>query len=222
MTATLPLTPDELLTTTRAVRKRLDFNRPVDLAVIRECLEIALQAPSGSNAQNWQWMIVQDAGKRLALAELYRQAWAIYPSLDASAHKVHAADPSMAKIQERVVSSAEYLANNLEKAPIFLIPCVMGRVEHVPGPMAVVSQASTYGSILPAAWSFMLAARARGLGTAWTTLHLFHEEAAAKILGIPFNNITQCALIPVAYTKGTNFRPGPRKSIEPILHLDTW
>ena len=222
MTATLPLTPDELLTTTRAVRKRLDFTRPVDLAIVRECLEIALQAPSGSNAQNWQWMIVQDAGKRLALAQLYRQAWAFYPSMAASAHQVHAADPTMTEVQARVVSSAQYLADNLEKAPIFLIPCVTGRVEHVPGPMAVVSQASTYGSILPAAWSFMLAARARGLGTAWTTLHLFHEEAAANILGIPYAEITQCALIPVAYTKGTTFRAGPRKSIDPILHVDSW
>ena len=222
MTATLPLTPDELLTTTRAVRKRLDFTRPVNLAIVRECLEIALQAPSGSNAQNWQWMIVQDAAKRLALAQLYRQAWAFYPSMSASAHQVHAADPSMTAIQERVVSSAQYLADNLEKAPVFLIPCVTGRVEHIPGPMAVVSQASTYGSVLPAAWSFMLAARARGLGTAWTTLHLFHEEAAAKILGIPYAEITQCALIPIAYTKGTTFRAGPRKAIDPILHLDTW
>lgn len=222
MTATLPLTPDELLTTTRAVRKRLDFTRPVDLAIVRECLEIALQAPSGSNAQNWQWMIVQDAAKRLALAQLYRQAWAFYPSMAASAHQVHAADPTMTEVQARVVSSAQYLADNLEKAPIFLIPCVTGRVEHVPGPMAVVSQASTYGSVLPAAWSFMLAARARGLGTAWTTLHLFHEEAAANILGIPYAEITQCALIPVAYTKGTTFRPGPRKSIDPILHVDSW
>ena len=222
MSNTLPLTPDELLTTTRAVRKRLDFDRPVPLALIRECLEIALQAPTGSNAQGWQWMIVQDAAKRLALAELYRKAWAIYPSMAASAHQVHAADPTMQEVQERVVSSAEYLANNLEKAPIFLIPCISGRVENIPAPMGVVAQASTYGSILPAAWSFMLAARARGLGTAWTTLHLMHEAEAAKILGIPFNEITQCALIPVAYSKGTSFSPGPRKALDPVLHVDRW
>ena len=141
MSNTLPLSPDQLLTTTRAVRKRLDFDRPVPLALIRECLEIALQAPTGSNAQGWQWMVVQDPAKRLALAELYRKAWAIYPSMAASAHQVHAADPSMQQVQERVVSSAEYLANNLEKAPIFVIPCISGRVEGIPAPMGVVAQA---------------------------------------------------------------------------------
>ena len=151
MSNTLTLSPDELLTTTRAVRKRLDFDRPVSLALIKECLEIALQAPTGSNAQGWQWMVVQDPAKRLALAELYRKAWAIYPSMAASAHQVHKADPSMQEVQERVVSSAEYLANNLEKAPVFVIPCIGGRVENIPAPMGVVAQASTYGSILPAA-----------------------------------------------------------------------
>ncbi len=222
MTETLALSPDELLTTTRAVRKRLDFARPVSVALIRECLEIALQAPTGSNAQGWQWVVVTDPEKRSAIAELYRKAWAIYPSMPASAHQVHAADSSMTEVQARVVSSAEYLANNLEKAPVFVIPCISGRVEGIPAPMGVVAQASSYGSILPAAWSFMLAARARGLGTAWTTLHLFHEAAVAEILGIPFAEITQCALIPVAYTKGTDFRAGPRKALDPVLHVDRW
>lgn len=222
MSETLSFTPDELLTTTRAVRKRLDFDRPVSLDVIRECLEIALQAPTGSNAQGWQWVIVQDAAKRLAIADLYRKAWAIYPSMAASAHQVHAADPTMTEVQAKVVSSAEYLANNLEKAPVYLIPCISGRVEGIPAPMGVVAQASTYGSILPAVWNFMLAARARGLGTAWTTLHLFHEAEAAEILGIPYADITQCALIPIAYSKGTDFRPGPRKELDPILHVDRW
>ena len=161
MTATLPLSPDELLTTTRAVRKRLDFARPVELGVVRECLEIALQAPTGSNAQGWQWMIVTDPAKRLAIAELYRKAWAVYPSMPASAHQVHASDPSMTGVQAAVVSSAEYLAANLERAPVFLIPCIAGRVEGIPAPFGVVAQASTYGSVLPAVWSFMLAARAR-------------------------------------------------------------
>jgi nitroreductase len=222
MTATLPLSPDELLTTTRAVRKRLDFARPVELGVVRECLEIALQAPTGSNAQGWQWMIVTDPAKRLAIAELYRKAWAVYPSMPASAHQVHAGDPSMTGVQAAVVSSAEYLAANLERAPVFLIPCIAGRVEGIPAPFGVVAQASTYGSVLPAVWSFMLAARARGLGTAWTTLHLMHEEAVAKILGIPYAEITQCALIPVAYTRGTDFKAGPRKPLDPILHVDSW
>lgn len=222
MTATVQLTTDQLLTTTRAVRKRLDFDRPVPMTVIRECLEIALQAPTGSNAQGWQWMVVTDQGKREALADLYRQAWAVYPSMDASAHRVHSGDPSMTAVQEKVVSSAEYLAENIHRPPVLLIPCIAGRVEGIPAPFGVVAQASIYGSILPAAWSFMLAARTRGLGTAWTTLHLMHEEKAAGILGIPYKEITQVAMIPVAYTKGTDFKAGPRKPLDPILHVNNW
>jgi nitroreductase len=222
MSASVILSTDELLTTTRAVRKRLDFDRPVPLPIIRECLDIALQAPTGSNAQGWQWMVVTDAAKRRALAELYRKAWAVYPDMDASAHKVHARDPSMTAVQERVVSSAEYLAMNMEKPPVLLIPCISGRVEGIPAPFGVVAQASTYGSILPAVWSFMLAARTRGLGTAWTTLHLMHEAEAAQILGIPYAEVTQCAMIPVAYTRGTDFKAAPRKPLDPILHVNQW
>jgi nitroreductase len=222
MTATVDLTTDELLTTTRAVRKRLDFDRPVDLDVVRECLELALQAPTGSNAQGWQWLVVTDPERRRALAELYRRAWAMYPSMPGSAHQVHAADASMTQIQEKVVSSAEYLAENLEKVPVLLIPCISGRVENVPAPMSVVAQASLYGSVLPATWSFMLAARSRGLGTAWTTLHLIFEREAAEILGIPYADITQCALIAVAYSKGTDFKAGPRKPLDAILHVNQW
>jgi nitroreductase len=219
----LPLDPDALLSTTRAVRKRLDFDRPVEPELIRECLELALQAPSGSNAQGWHFVVVTDAAKRQALAELYRKAWAVYETMPFAAHNVHANDPSMTAVQERVVASAEYLAQNLERVPVHVIPCVAGRVEAVPAPMAVLSQASTYGSILPATWSFMLAARARGLGTSWTTLHLWHEEEAAALLGIPHAEVTQCALIPVAHLLGgTDFKPAPRKSLDGVLHTNGW
>jgi len=135
---------------------------------------------------------------------------------------VHKDDPSMKATQDRVVSSAEYLAENLHRAPAFLIPCVTGRVESVPAPISVLAQASSYGSILPATWSFMLAARSRGLGTSWTTLHLWYEEEAAGILGIPYAEVTQCALIPIAYTKGTDFRPAPRKPMDDVLHVERW
>jgi nitroreductase len=223
MTAkTLPLTPDELLTTTRAVRKRLDFERPVEMSVIRECLEIALQAPSGSNAQGWQWVVVTDAAKRRELADLYRKAWAIYENAPFAANKLHADDPSMKPVQERVFSSAKYLAENLQRVPVLLVPCMVGRVEATPAPMATIAQASSYGSIFPAVWSFMLAARARGLGTAWTSMHLMFEEEAAKVLGIPYAEVTQTALIPVAYTKGTDFKVAPRKALEPVLHVNAW
>jgi nitroreductase len=219
----LPLDPDQLLTTTRAVRKRLDLERPLDLALVKECLEVALQAPTGSNAQGWHFVVVTDPAKRLGLAGIYRRAWAVYENMPFAAHHVHENDPSMTAVQARVVASGEYLARNLERVPVHVIPCVAGRVEAVPAPMAVLAQASTYGSILPAAWSFMLAARARGLGTAWTTLHLMHEQEAAGLLGIPHEAVTQCALIPVAHVKGgTDFKPGPRKPLAGVLHLNGW
>jgi nitroreductase len=219
----LPLDPDQLLTTTRAVRKRLDFERPLDLALVEQCLEVALQAPTGSNAQGWHFVVVTDPAKRRGLAELYRKAWAVYQTMPFAAHRVHENDPSMTDVQVRVVESAQYLADHLERVPVHVIPCVAGRFEAVPAPMAVLAQASAYGSILPAAWSFMLAARARGLGTSWTTLHLWHEAEAATLLGIPYEAVTQCALIPVAHVKGRpEFRPGPRKPLSGVLHLNGW
>lgn len=215
---TLPLTPDELLTTTRAVRKRLDFDRPLEMSVIRECLEIALQAPSGSNAQGWQFVVVTDPAKRKALGDIYRKAWAIYENAPFAANKLHADDPSMKPVQERVFTSAKFLAENIHRAPALLVPCMVGRVEGG----GAIGQASSYGSILPAVWSFMLAARARGIGTAWTSMHLMFEQEAAKVLGIPYDEVTQTALIPVAYTKGTEFKVAPRKPLEPVLHVNGW
>jgi nitroreductase len=218
MAELLNLTPDELLTTTRAVRKRLDFNRPVPPDVIEECLQIALQAPTASNAQNWSFVVVTDAAKRAALAELYRRAWAIYLTLPGAAPNLHFEDRAHDATQVRVVSSAQYLVDHLHEVPVHLIPCFRGRPEGQP----VVSQASVWVSILPAAWSFMLAARSRGLGTAWTTLHLLFEEEAATLLGIPFAEVTQAALIPLAYTKGTAFKPGSRESMTKVVHWDSW
>lgn len=223
MPATLPLSPDELLTTTRAVRRRLDFDRPVPLALVKECVEIALQAPSGSNSRNWHFVVVGDPAKRRAIAECYRKAFAIYPDLPVSAHALaKQAKGDEVALMNAVVSSAEALAQNLHRAPYLVIPCVAGRLPPIPGPMGQLAQASTFGSILPAFWSFMLAARARGLGTAWTTLHLLHEEEVAEILGIPFGEIAQCALSPIAYTLGTDFKPARNRGLQGVLHVDTW
>ncbi|MCZ6782618.1 MAG: nitroreductase family protein [Proteobacteria bacterium] len=218
----LGLSADEVLSTTRAVRKRLDFERPVPIEVIHECLELALQAPTGSNAQGWHFVVVTDAEKRGKIAELYKQTFQAYRDMPNAANKLHADDPVMAPIQERVFDSAAYLAEHLHEVPVFVIPCIEGRVESVPGAMAVLAQASAYGSIIPAAWSFMLAARERGLGTCWTTLHLIHEKTVAELLGIPQDEITQVALIPVAYTVGTSFKAGPRKPLDGLLHVDRW
>jgi nitroreductase len=219
----LHLDADTLLTTTRAVRKRLDFERPLDLDVVRECLEIALQAPSGSNAQGWRFVLVTDEAKRQALGEIYRRAFALYRDMPVSAHALAGQREGDEHAQmERVISSAEYLAANMGRAPALLIPCVEGRADAVTGEIANLAQASLYGSILPATWSFMLAARERGLGTSWTTLHLMFEREAAELLGIPYERVTQVAMSPVAYTRGTEFKPALRRPLDGVLHLDGW
>ena len=218
MAATLDLSPDELLTTTRAVRKRLDFDKPVPLDVVRECIEVATQAPSGSNQQGWHWMVVTDAEKRKALGAIYGRAFEIYKSMPFYAGAIVTGDAGRDATQQRVASSAEYLAERMGDAPVLLVPCITGRLDNAPA----IASASLWGSLFPAAWSFCLAARARGLGTSWTSLHLMFEEEAANVLGIPFAEIAQGALIPVAYTKGTDFKPGPRADLDAIIHVDTW
>jgi nitroreductase len=208
---------DVALTTTRAVRKRLDFDRPVEPAVIQECLDLAIQAPTGGNGQGWRWIVVTDADKRKQLAEWYRDAWnAVYGNAgeDAMATRTPEAEQQM----RRVYQSADFLANNLENVPVHVIPCIMGNLpEGTPAWMA----ASHLGSIIPAIWSFQLALRSRGLGSCYTTLHLAHHAEAAKMLGIP-DNAMQVALIPVAYTKGTDFKPANRRPSSEITYWDEW
>ena len=215
----LNLTADEVLTTTRAVRKRLDMDKPVETAVIRECLEIALQAPSGSNSQGWHFVLVTDAEKKAAIADLYLKAFDDYEAGPNQPTKQHQDNPEMAPTQEKVLSSARYLADNLARVPAMLIPCCTGRTDTPGLPHAAI--ASMYGSIIPAAWSFMLAARERGIGTCWTTLHLTYEQEIATLLGIPAD-YTQIALIPIAYTKGTQFKAAPRIDLDKVLHSEGW
>jgi nitroreductase len=209
-------TVDHLLTTTRSVRKRLDFSRPVPLDLVQRCLDVALQAPTGSNAQGWHFVVVTDAAKRKALADLYRQAFQFYVE-NPDFRRTYEPEDLRAKQMPSILDSATYLAEHLHEAPVHLIPCIEGRVEQA----GVVGQASVYGSILPAVWSFMLAARARGLGSAWTTLHLIFEQDAAKLLGIPAD-VTQTALLPVAFFKGTDFKPAVRKDPHLVMHWDAW
>jgi nitroreductase len=205
---TLPLTPDELLATTRAVRKRLDLTRPVEREVLEECFRLAQQAPTASYAQNWHFVVVTDPDLRAGLADLWRSVAGPYlerrPAPDAQF--------------ERIGEAVRHLAAHLHEVPVHVIPCVEGRTEGKPVPL----QASRWASIIPAAWSFMLAARSRGLGTVWTTFHLMHERDAAELLGIPYDEVMQAALIPVAYTLGTDFKPGPRKPLETMVHWDRW
>ena len=215
----LNLSVDEVLATTRAVRKRLDFDKPVEPEVIKECLEAALQSPTGSNSQSWQWLVVTDPDQRAALAKLYQQGWELYTQMEGNVQTAYkGVDEDRISQQSRVLDSATYLAQNFEKVPVMMIPILPGRFEGLPS----MASAAMLGSILPGAWSFMLAARERGLGTAWTTIHLMFEEQAAEVLGIDYQTYTQCALITCGYSKGTNFKPAKRPPLETVLHWDRW
>jgi nitroreductase len=207
---------DHLLCSTRSVRKRLDFSRPVEPALIERCIEIALQSPTGSNAQGWHFVVVTDAKKRAEIGRHYRECFEMYLANPEMRSTYGEQDPR-AEQMPRVISSATWLAQHMHEAPVLLIPCIEGRVENA-GP---VVQASVYGSILPATWSFMLAARARGLGSAWTTLHILREREIQALLGIP-DTVTQAALLPVAYFTGTDFRPAKRLPVRDLTSWNTW
>jgi nitroreductase len=213
---TLNLSVDEVLTTTRSVRKRLDLERLVPREVLLECLELAVQAPTGSNAQGWQWVFVEDADKKKALGDIYRANFTWYRQMP---EPEYAEGDTRGERRQLVVSSAEYLAEHMHEAPWLLVPCLEGRVDEAPQ-MA----SSFWGSLLPAVWSYMLALRSRGLGSAYTTLHLIGdgEKQAAEVLGIPFEKYSQGGLFPIAYTKGTDFRPAKRRPVEEIVHFDSW
>jgi nitroreductase len=199
---------DALLSTTRSVRKRLDLDRPVPREVILECLTLATQAPTASNRQHWRWLVIDDPAKRARLAELY--------AVTADAYLASSVDPDPQQV--RVRSSARYLNDVLARVPVHVIPCVEGTEESLG---SVTGAAGLLGSILPATWSFMLALRARGLGSAWTTLHLPQSDAAAELLGIP-DGFLQVALLPVAYTIGTDFKPASRPDVRTITSFNSW
>ena len=200
-------TVDGLLTTTRAVRRRLDYERPVERRVIEECLEIAIQAPSGGNDQPWRWVLVDDEDARRAIAAIYADCWAKYrrwqerriPSLDAAA----------AHALERLLASGDTLAENLERTPVMVLPCTAATMTEQP---SLLEMTSTFASIYPAVWSFQLALRSRGLGSVLTTMHLRRAADVAEVLGLP-SELLQCGMLPVAYTRGTSFRAAPRQAV---------
>lgn len=208
---------DHLLTTTHSVRKRLDLERPVEPAVIQECLQLAVHAPTGSNRQSYHFMVVTDPAKRAAIAGYYRQAWTRYIAIqDQEVAAAGIEGKRLEKIQ-RVRGSAEYLADNMHRVPVLIIPCYGGRAEND----GLAAQAGLYGSIVPAAWSLILALRSRGLGGSWTTLHLFYEREVAALLGIP-EQVTQTALLPVAYFTGEDFKPTERIPARARTYWDAW
>jgi nitroreductase len=213
---TPPLSPDELLTTTRSVRKRLDLDRPVPLELVRECLEIALQAPTGSNTQGWHWVVVTDPELRSGIAEYYRRSFDSYRSSPRYAGNAGHGDGVRQAQQARVASSADHLAEVMHRVPVLVLACIEAAEELPPG-----NQAGLWGSLLPAAWSYQLAARARGLGSAWTTLHLRYETEVAALLGMP-PHVRQGVLLPTAYYTGETFRPARREPLDSVLHVDGW
>jgi nitroreductase len=200
---------DEVLSTTRAVRRRLDLTRPVERAVILECLQLAMQAPTASNDQNWRWMVITDADKRAAIAEIYRSV--------GEDHLERAAGTESDPQTRRVYESAHALTAILAEVPVLVIPCLDRRFD---GSNLLIA-ASAWASIIPAGWSFMLALRSRGLGSVWTTLHLAKEREVAELLGMP-DTVTQAALFPVAYTVGTDFKPASRPPAETVTSWNTW
>jgi len=215
MTELLPLSPDELLTTTRAVRKRLDLTRPVERHVVEECIEIAVQAPSGSNRQAWHWVPVDDPAKKRALADLYGEVFDGYMVAPASAN--YAEGDTRAERRDAVSASARYLRDHYHEVPTILVVYNEGRSAD----LAPASQPGYWGSVVPAVWSFMLALRARGLGSAWTTMTCRREAEVAALLGVP-DGYTQVGMFPVAYTIGTDFKPAPRLDTASVIHWDGW
>jgi nitroreductase len=196
---TLDLTPDQLLSTTRAVRKRLDLDRPVPRSLIEECVDLATQAPTGRNRQRWHFVVVTDPDRRRLVGDIFRRA--LTPG-------------SM----ERISDGLRHLHHNIHRVPAFVVPAIEGRTEGA----SVLDQSMTWGSILPAVWSFMLAARARGLGTVWTTAQGPLEKELADALGVPYDEVMLTAFIPLAFTIGTDFKPARRIPREQVLHWEQW
>ena len=214
MSAPIDLTVDEVLTTTRAVRRRLDLDRPVERQMVETCLRIGFKAPTGQNHQDWGWLVVDDQEKRGAMADLYRQGLADHLNRDRSREP---APGDMGAGAQRIAESVSYLVERLQDVPVLLVPTIGARYDD----RTSFGVASTWGSILPSVWNFMLALRSRGLGSAWTTLHLYREAEMAELLGIPSDQ-RQVGLFPVAYTIGTDFRPADRSASDARIFWNGW
>jgi nitroreductase len=211
----LDLTFDEILTTTRAVRKRLDVTRKVPRALLEECLELAFQAPNGSNKNLWRWIIVDDPDMVAKLGAEYRLAMGI---LQSGQQTSMFSDTSDSREEAKLLDSAYALADKIERMPALLIPLMPGRAEG----KSVVEQAAMWGSIVQAVWSFMLALRSRGLGSCWATVTSRREKEIAALLGIPNEEYTQVGMFPIAYTIGTDFRKAWRKPVAEVLSYNSF
>ena len=209
------LSNDDLLSTTRVVRRRLDLTRAVPRALVEECLALAVQAPTASNRQQWHWVFVDDPTQIARLADCYRAAPKDAAPLPAGAWLEREAN---APSTENLRASHDFLAENMHRVPLILIPCHLGRVDHAP----VARQAALWGSLYPAVWNLLLALRTRGLVAAWTTAHLTDEQTAARILSIPYEDYTQGGMFPIAYPLGDKFSRAARRPTSEIVHWNTW
>lgn len=207
---------DYLLTATPSARKSLDLEADVDLGDIRECLRIGLQAANGSNAQSWRWLVIADPALRAKIAELYREAYLRRVGGQLLADLMPAGTP-----ESRVMSSTEWLVENMARVPLLVIPCYEACLPRIDGDESF-HLATLYGSIFPPVWNFQLALHTRGYGTCITTLHLHHEEEVRKLLGIPQTYVQGC-LLPVGRLRaGRTFRPAPRRPVEDVVARDRW
>jgi nitroreductase len=205
-----------LLTATRSARKSLDLDAPVDPEDIRECLGIGLQAANGSNQQAWRWLVVADPVLRGKIAELYRDAYLLRVGGRLLADLLPAGTP-----EGRLMSSTEWLVENMAKVPLLVIPCYQPYLPRIDGDESF-HQATLYGSIFPAVWNFQLALHTRGYGTCITTLHLHREGEVRRLLGIPQDYVQGC-LLPVGRLRaGHTFRPARRRPIGEVVARDRW
>lgn len=207
---------DQLLTTTRSARKSLDLDAPVDRNDLVECLRIGMQAPNGSNQQSWRWLVVSDESRRAALAALYRDA---YLQRVGGSLIAELLPPDMPGA--KIMTSTEWLVENMAKVPVLVIPCYEPYLPRFEGDESF-HQATVYGSIFPAVWNFALALHSRGYGTCVTTLHLTHENAVRDLLGIPDTYVQGC-LLPVGRLRpSVSFGPSTRRPIEEVVAVDSW
>lgn len=199
---------DLLMTTTKQVRKRLDLDRPVPVDLLLECIDIAGHAPMGGNLERNRWMIIDDADRMSQIAEYFAAVGTPYLAANAELRPDERS--------RRVMDSARFLIDHLAEVPALVLVMRLDRPTGSQGQLAAY-----YGSVLPGVWSFQLAARARGIGSAWTTFHLEHEQEVAELLGIP-DTVTQVCLLPVGYYTGDGFTPAPRRPVREVTYHNHW
>ena len=226
---------DQLLTTTRSVRRRLDLEKPVHPETIRTCLQLAIHAPTAEDRQNWRWLVLTDPDKRRIVADYYRLSWINHSTRISGKRRGRWRN---ADRNARTQQSAQWLADHMAEVPVLVLPCVLGapisdreaalrdkawgaEADSSLSPARLVGDSTFYGSIFPAIWSFQLALRSRGLASCITSLHLPFYRMVAQELGIP-GNITQIALLPVAYLRGDSIGPAPRRPAEEVTIWNEW